>query len=394
MHRGIAGLAVAMLVVGVPTTRADAAGPGPAAARAVAGRGGLVYVTNRDSNDVSVFTITDAGMLVPAGRPVASGTAPRGMVFTPDGRHAYVVDNGSNQITAYAVGDDGTLSVRLPATATPGKSPFGIAIAPDGKTLYVTSQNPAAVERFTVGAGGALAPLGTPVRAAAFPRGIAVSPNGRFVYVSHGNPGVGAPGLVTAFAVRGGTLAPIGTPQPAGTAGALMTITPDGRYLYADSQNFGTGAGPEGVYAFRIGADGRLSPLEGSPVWAGAGPGGPEGIAVTPDGRHLYVASNALWGFTIGARGTLSRVPGTRFEAGIEPVAVTPSPDGRHIFATDFGSSQVFAFTISADGSLRAAGPPTATGGTAPGFQSIAVPPGQECPAPVFTGQTPLCSGR
>jgi DNA-binding beta-propeller fold protein YncE len=394
MHRGIAGLAVAMLLVGVPATGADAAGPGPAAVRAAAGRGGPVYVTNIDSDNVSEFMLTDAGTLAPAGRPVASGTAPRGMVFTPDGRHAYVVDNGSNQITTYAVGDNGALSARLPATATQGNSPFGIAIAPDGKTLYVTDQSPAAVERFTVGADGALTPLGAPVRAAAFPRGIAVAPSGRFVYLSHGDPATGAPGLVTAFAVHGGALEPIGTPQPAGTAGALMTITPDGRYLYADSQNFGSPSDPEGVYGFRIGADGRLHPLPGSPVAAGAGPTGPEGIAVTPDGRHLYVASDALWGFTIGAGGTLSPVPGARFDTGPQTVAVTSSSDGRHVFATEFGSSQVFAFTVNADGSLRAAGPPIPTGGTAPGFQSIAVPPGQDCPAPVFTGQTPLCSSR
>ena len=56
------------------------------------------------------------------------------MAITPDGKHAYVTNDG-----------DGTVSVITTATGavsapiTVGKSPVGVAITPDGKHAYVTN---------------------------------------------------------------------------------------------------------------------------------------------------------------------------------------------------------------------------------------------------------------
>ena len=60
------------------------------------------------------------------------------MAITPDGKHAYVTNNG-----------DGTVSVITTATGavsapiTVGNAPAGVAITPDGKHAYVTTAAPA-----------------------------------------------------------------------------------------------------------------------------------------------------------------------------------------------------------------------------------------------------------
>jgi hypothetical protein len=69
-----------------------------------------------------------------------------------------------------------------------------------------------------------------------------------------------------------------------------------------------------------------LTALPGSPFAAGSGP---QGVAVSPDGAHLYVTnfvSNTVSGFSIGPGGGLTALPGSPFPAGSNPVAVAISP--------------------------------------------------------------------
>jgi YVTN family beta-propeller protein len=61
---------------------------------------------------------------------------PHGMVYSPDGKTAYVVQRKLNQIAAI-----NTASRKITKTAPAGKRPDMLAISPDGKTLYVTSRD-------------------------------------------------------------------------------------------------------------------------------------------------------------------------------------------------------------------------------------------------------------
>jgi YVTN family beta-propeller protein len=61
---------------------------------------------------------------------------PHGLVYSPDGRKAYVVQRKLNQV---AIID--TVSRKITKTAPAGKRPDMIAISPDGKNLYVTSRD-------------------------------------------------------------------------------------------------------------------------------------------------------------------------------------------------------------------------------------------------------------
>ena len=58
------------------------------------------------------------------------------MVYSPDGKKAYIVQRKLNQV---AIID--TASQKITKTAPAGKRPDMIAISPDGKNLYVTSRD-------------------------------------------------------------------------------------------------------------------------------------------------------------------------------------------------------------------------------------------------------------
>ena len=63
------------------------------------------------------------------------GTSPRGVAVTPDGKHAYIANVISNNVSVI---DTSTNTV----VGTPilvGDSPSLVAVAPDGKHAYVTN---------------------------------------------------------------------------------------------------------------------------------------------------------------------------------------------------------------------------------------------------------------
>jgi hypothetical protein len=80
------------------------------------------------------------------------------------------------------------------------------------------------------------------------------------------------------------------------------------------------------VSAYRIGADGALTQLSGSPFAAGTMP---FSVAVDPTGKFAYVANiddNNVSAYSIGADGALKQVTGSPFATGSAPssVAITP----------------------------------------------------------------------
>ncbi|KJY41006.1 hypothetical protein VR41_14150, partial [Streptomyces sp. NRRL B-1568] len=58
---------------------------------------------------------------------VTVGTFPTGVAITPDGLHAYVANEGSNDVSVIS-----TATNTVTATITVGATPFGVAITPDG----------------------------------------------------------------------------------------------------------------------------------------------------------------------------------------------------------------------------------------------------------------------
>jgi sugar lactone lactonase YvrE len=74
--------------------------------------------------------------------PVADGLAfPNGMAITADGSTLIVAESYAEQLTAYAIAADGTLSARRVWATTPGEHPDGICLDAAGAVWYADVGN-------------------------------------------------------------------------------------------------------------------------------------------------------------------------------------------------------------------------------------------------------------
>ena len=108
----------------------------------------------------------------------------------------------------------------------------------------------------------------------------------------------------------------------------------------------------DGVFEYEIGAGGQLAPLVPASVAAGLRP---LGVAVSPDGKNVYVtvadnssptSSYSVSQYDVGAGGALSPKNPATVTLGVSPSAVVVSPDGRSVYVvsedTYLGSIAVF----------------------------------------------------
>ena len=62
------------------------------------------------------------------------------VAVSPDGKSAYVVNNGDHTVSQYTMNaSTGKLSPKSPATVSTGSDPGGLAVTPDGKSAYVAN---------------------------------------------------------------------------------------------------------------------------------------------------------------------------------------------------------------------------------------------------------------
>src|SRR3569833_1546009 len=310
--------------------------------------GGVLYVTNAGSGDVSSMAIGQGGALklikAPGNPAKTGGDTPRGIALPPNGATAYVVNSGSDQLSVFRVGPQGAL-LPTPRIFQTGDEPWGAPVSPTGRTLYVTNTGDGDDDDSANGAGTISAyrigPDGTPSKIGDFkttadhPKAAVLSPDGRFLYLSYADSAEtteGPPRVITRFAVRAdGTLGPAQDVAKAGPANYGITMSPGGGLLYVTSNV------AQDVWGFRVGTDGSLTPVPGLPVSVRD----PVGLKVTPDGQHLYVCADfdaseppgsGLLGFTIHADGSLTPTADSPARTeGTASVAITP--DGRDIFA-------------------------------------------------------------
>ena len=104
----------------------------------VDGRGN-VYVNGGNFGPSGLIVLVTPDGVV---RQVADGLAfPNGMAITPNGRTLIVAESWAEQLTAFTVADDGTLSDRRVWSPTPGDHPDGITIDADGAVWYADVGN-------------------------------------------------------------------------------------------------------------------------------------------------------------------------------------------------------------------------------------------------------------
>ena len=139
-----------------------------------------------------------------AGTPITVGPMPTAIAITPDGKTAYVANEGSNTVTPITIAT-GTAGTPI----TVGSQPDAIAITPDGKTAYVDNEGSNTVTPITVATGTA----GTPITVGLAPEGIAITPDGTTAYVVSNSASTDTP-ITIPITVASNTA---GTPIPIGS---------------------------------------------------------------------------------------------------------------------------------------------------------------------------------
>jgi YVTN family beta-propeller protein len=269
----------------------------------VSAGGAFAYVSNRDSNTVSVIDLSTLTVV----QTPSTGSAPFGLVLSPDGTRLYVSNRSSNTVSVFSVSNGQLTSI---TTISVGLAPRGIAISPDGAHLYVVNQgaNTVSVVDTSTNAVTATITVGNQ------PLSVAVSPDSSQAYVTN---------------FTGNTVSVIDTATNTVTATVTTGNGPDGVTVSPDGTRFYTANRTDGTVS-------QFNTSDNSQIAAAITSGtNTDGIAISPDGTALYSSnqsSNNLSMFIVTpgtgalvANGTIASGsnPGG---LGIAPLSRAPNP--------------------------------------------------------------------
>jgi 6-phosphogluconolactonase (cycloisomerase 2 family) len=277
------------------------AGLGDQAALAVTADGEFLLAVNAGSDDLSLFAIGDEGLeladVQPVGDQPVSVAVYRNLV--------YVLNQGADTIQALRLTDEDTL-VDIPNSTRPlsgtGVGAAQIAFSPNGRLLAVTEKATQTIDTYAVRPNGrAIGPNVQP-SSGAVPFGFAFGPDGR-LYVSEAPASSASSYDVDAAGNLSVVSASVGNGQ---AAACWLTVTSDGRFAYTAN------AGSANVSLYAIATNGALT-LVGDGANGATDPG-PVDLDVTDGDGFLYVLnsrSGSITGFSIDpGDGSLAPVGG------------------------------------------------------------------------------------
>lgn len=324
------------------------------------------YVVNNGGNTVSQYAIDASGILSPLSvATIATGNSPQSVTVDPSSKYVYVTNLADNTISQYTIQSDGTLAPGTSATVATGHGPWALAVSPSGAWAYVVNSADNTISQFSVSASGAL--VATTVAAVATgdePWNITLSPDGKYAYVA--NHGILAPGGMTMsqFAVDAATGAltplnpptvPTAFPYPGG-----ITVDPTSSYAYLSNIN------GKSISEYAIGADGTLSSLNPASVAADTEP---VFLAFDPTGKYAYEAnytvdfSNAagtVSQYAVGTGGQLMPLAPATVVAGTGPGWIAFDPFGKYAYVVNLGNGTlpgtVSEYAIGTGGDLTLIG--------------------------------------
>jgi 6-phosphogluconolactonase (cycloisomerase 2 family) len=266
-------------------------------------------VVNAGSNDVSLFAVGAGGSLTLADREPTGGTLP--VSVTIHGNRLYVANEGTNAIAGFAFDAAGSLTTiagSVQPLSTTGVDVAQIQFSPDGRSLVVAEKNTNRLSVFRVSPTGvAAAPVVSP-SAGVTPFGFAFTSGGTLV-VSEAFGGAVDGSAASSYLIRrDGTLETISGSEPTTeTAACWLVVTADDRFAYTTNAGSGSITG----YAIRRGRLVRLAP-DGVSGFVGAGTT-PTDIALSQGSRFLYTrngGTQSIGAFLVRNDGSLERLTG------------------------------------------------------------------------------------
>ena len=296
-----------------------------------------LYVSNEDSNDISIIDAAQRRVIT----TVPVGKRPRGLRVAPDGARLYVALSGSPKAPpgrdAVALAPDRTadgiaaLDLRTNAIVgvlPSGRDPETFDLLPDGSALYASNEETAQSSRIALPAGR----LTHSIAVGEEPEGVAVRPDGRFVYVTSE-----ASDLLSV--VETSSQRAVST-VPTGRRPRAVVFTRDGTRAFVTNE---LSASVTVIDARHHRALAEIAiPPDGA---ADIGPR-PMGACVSPDGTRLYV-SNGRGGTVAVIDVPASRVVSTIAAVGTRPWGIALSPDGGTLFTANGPSNDVSVIDVA-----------------------------------------------
>ena len=269
-----------------------------------------LFVVNAGSNEISVFAVEEDGLTL-VDREYAGGDRPISLAYSRN--LLYVLNAGGavgsvDSISGFYVAEDGTLTPIAESTrqlSSVDTGPAQISFNSDGDVLVVTEKATNLIDTFVVDADGVAGPVNAHSSAGETPFGFAIGSRDQ-VIVSEAAGGATDLSSVSSYQLgKDGSLtlisAAVGTTE---TAACWAVVSNDGRFTYV------TNAGSDSISGYRIGFDGSLELLDAGGVTANTGNNsGPLDMVVSSDGRSLYTLNgrnDTIGVFSIKAKGGLA----------------------------------------------------------------------------------------
>lgn len=282
------------------------AGLGNQASIVLTGDYGHLYVVNAGSDDISAFAVARTGPRL-IGSPVPSG-GDRPISLTVHGDLLYVLNAGAGgNISGFRIGVDGSLTPIAGSTrplSSGAAAPAQIGFSPDGRLLVVTEKATNRLSTYTVDSDGLASGPIVNMSAGATPFGFNFNQRGDLI-VSEAFGG--APGASTASSYRVGADGALdlvsGAVATTQTAACWIAIGQNGKYAYTTNTGSGT------VSSLRIGSGADLTLLDAAAGVTGPG-SAPQDADFSPGGRFLYVRNNGgtLSAFGVASDGGLTHI--------------------------------------------------------------------------------------
>jgi YVTN family beta-propeller protein len=334
---------------------------------AVSSDGTRVYVTNCMGNSVSVIDATKNKVI----GTVRVGSYPIGVAVNPDGTKVYVVNAASNTISVID-----TATNNVTATVKVGNLPEGVAVAPDGRKVYVANSGEDPDYQGTVSViDTATNTITATVPVGIDPYGVAISPDGTKVYVVNSNIYPYYNGTVSVIdtatnnvtaTVKVGNLPQGIAVSPNGTRAYVATTTPtiySGKNIYSGKYNIDatllTGA-VDIIDTTKYEVIDRVS-VGNYAYW----------VAVTPDGNKVYVVNSES--NTTSVIDTATNKVNTTVPVGGHPTAVEIGPVTKSSSTTESNSTSLLGYISQTENQTNDTGM-TANAGTARKEEKESIP--------------------
>jgi 6-phosphogluconolactonase (cycloisomerase 2 family) len=345
--------------VGTATITAEQDGIKGSTTVTVATASEFAYVTDSIANTVSAFSVGADGVLRLVGMPESSGgTSPVAVAADPSGKFLYVVNSsspgsavGPGSVQAYDISPSGSTIGQLTPIGVPvptgGNDSLGIAVVdtPSGLFAYVTNSASNNISAFAINSNGTLSLQGVtpPIPFGSSPKGVAGLPNGEFVYAGS-NFNIGS------YSVETGALSFIGTFASGATFPFEVAVDPLGNHVFtANFEETDVTGFNKGLSNFEVNqSNGSLIFLNNTTTMSF-----PVALAVDPNSEYVYVVgSNTIESFGI-VDDYLEQEPTTNEAAGVDPSWVVADPSDRFVYVTTLGPpGGVIAYNVTAPGEL------------------------------------------